>query len=165
MIFSVRAPVSWSKEDLAAFERLVRKGGEVTGFGLSDRITNAHVLACATVNGCLVAVAALKKPNPDYQKSVFEKAGTTENPNDWPAELGWIFVEPDYRKQGLATRLVTQLLADSGSMGIFATTRERNDPVLPLLSAFGFERSSEPYSSTEGNYNCVLHLKRTQHAE
>jgi GNAT superfamily N-acetyltransferase len=156
----VRAPADCSKDELSSLESLIRKGGEVTALGLRERIANARLLACATVNGNVVAVAALKKPNPSYQKAVFEKACSTENPIDWPAELGWIFVEPGYRQQGIATRLVTQLLADWGSVGVFATTREKNDPVLPLLGAFSFESNGEPYSSSEGDYNCVLHLKR-----
>jgi len=156
----LRSPGECSVSELDTFENLVKVGGEVNPQGLRNRIENAHFLACAvTSGGEVVGVAALKNPHEHYRSSVFQKARSKENPNQWQYELGWIFVKDEYRKQGVATQLVESLFSGSNSASIYATARENNDPILPILKKFGFVQSGEAYSSNEDSYSLVLYIK------
>lgn len=157
----VKPPKECPRTEIDAFEDLVKLGGEVTAHGLRARIENAFYLALAKADtGELVAVAALKKPNDTYRESVFKKSQSSEKPSGWPAELGWIFVKETYRKQGLATRLVKALFSEANTMRVYATARKCNDPILPLLQKYDFVPTGRPYSSSEGSYDLVLHLRQ-----
>lgn len=162
MNFSIlqRTPVECSKEELDAFESLVKIGGEVNPNGLRNRIENAYFLAWVLAHsGEIAGIAALKKPNEGYRSSVFEKVCSKEKPNQYEAELGWIFVREKYRKQGLATRLLGKLFSGKNLKSVYATARENNDPMLPILKKFGFVQSGGQYRSTEGGYGLVLYIK------
>jgi len=157
----VKVPTKCSKAELDALENLVKVGGEVIKNGLRNRIENAHFLAFGkTGDGEVVAVAALKNPNKNYRGIVFLKSRSEEEPNQWQAELGWIFVKSEYRKRGLATRLVERLFRSETPMRVYATARENNDPIMPLLIKFGFVQSGQAYPSENGDYNLVLHIKQ-----
>ena len=156
----LRVPAKCSGGELDAFESLVKVGGEVNLDGIRNRIENAYFLAWVSEGGGeLVGIAALKKPNENYRSSIFHKAQSKEEPSNFEVELGWIFVRKEFRKNGLATKLVEKLFSVNNSKGVYATTRENNDPVLPLLRNFGFVQSGFQYPSTEGNYDLVLHIK------
>ncbi|PAU76466.1 GNAT family N-acetyltransferase [Halomonas salipaludis] len=155
-----QTPSSCTSEQLHQFERLVLCGGEVTPAGLTGRINRSFRLAWALDGSEPVAVAALKRPNEGYHRSVFLKSRSFEDANSWEAELGWIFVAEGHRRKGLARKLVAALFQDEPNRNVFATSRERNDPIMPLLEEFGFVREGNPYASESGEYNLVLHLKQ-----
>lgn len=156
----LRVPAECSGRELDAFESLVSLGGEVNPNGLRNRIENAYFLAWVTEDGReIVGVAALKKPNENYRASIFKKAQTKEEPSKYEAELGWIFVRKEYRRKGLATKLVEKLFSVKTPKSVYATARENNDPMLPILQNFGFVQSGVRYPSTEGDYGLVLYLK------
>lgn len=158
---ALKTPTKCSKAELDAFEGLVSIGDEVIQNGLRNRIEGAYFLALGKiVNGEVVGVAALKNPNNNYRRSVFEKSYSKEEPNQWQAELGWIFVRNEYRNQGLATRLVKELFSSNTPMNVYATAREKNNPILPLLKKFGFVQSGQVYPSENGDYNLVLYIKQ-----
>lgn len=156
----LRVPAECSGSELDAFERLVKLGDEVNPNGLRSRIENAYFLAWVAENGGeIVGVAALKKPNENYRASVFRKAQMKEEPSKYEAELGWIFVKNEYRRKGLATRLVEKLFSVKIPKSVYATTRKKNDPMVPILKRFGFVQSGVQYPSTEGDYDLVLYIK------
>jgi ribosomal protein S18 acetylase RimI-like enzyme len=157
----VRLPAECSKAELDAFESLVKSGGEVNPHGLRNRIEKAFRLAWAvTPGGDVAGLAALKNPSKTYRDSAFQGACSREAPNQWEAELGWIFVRNELRKRGLATRLLKELFSGSNTTNVYATAREKNDPMLSILQTFGFVQSGQPYRSKEGDYNLVLYVKQ-----
>lgn len=155
-----QVPSSCTSDQIQQFESLVLSGGEVIPAGLTGRINRSFRLAWALDGSEIVAAAALKRPNEGYRRSVFLKSRSSEDPNSWEAELGWIFVSERHRRNGLARKLVTVLFQDEPSRNAFATSREHNDPIMPLLEEFGFVREGNPYGSENGEYNLVLHLKQ-----
>ena len=162
MAFSIIVRVSseCSEDEFYAFEKLVIDGGEVNSAGLQNRIKNAYFLAWALDDtGEMIGVAALKRPSKDYRATVFRKSQTKEEAKRYEKELGWIFVRKEFRRKGLATKLVDELLGAETPKSIYATARELNDPMLPLLKNFGFVQSGGQYSSTEGDYDLVLYIK------
>ncbi len=161
--FSVarKIPAKCSEVELDVFEDLVTIGGEVIQNGLRNRIEDAYFLALGkTASGEIAGVAALKNPNNNYRNSVFQKSRSKEEPSQWQAELGWIFVRKEYRNQGLATRLVKELFSSNTPMRVYATAREKNDPILPLLKKLGFVQSGQAYPSERGDYNLVLYIRQ-----
>jgi len=157
---TTRKPAFCSSGELNQLEELVLCGGEVIKAGLRDRIGRSFRLAWAHDGSRIVAVAALKRPNEGYHKSVFRKSGTAERPTDWEAELGWIYVHEEHRRKGLARQLITALFDHEPDRNAFATTRELNDPIVSLLKEFSFLQERNPYASDNGDYNILLHVRR-----
>lgn len=157
---SLKVPTECSRKELDAFEDVVKICREVNPNGLRHRIERAHFLAWASsYGGELVGVAALKKPNEGYRSSVFEKSRSKEEPSQYEGELGWICVRKEFRKRGLATKLVAKLFSGGNPKSVYATAREKNDPILPILKNLGFVQSGSQYPSTEGEYSLVLYIK------
>lgn len=156
-----QSPAECSEKDLNAFEDLVNAGEEVFSGGLRKRIESARLLSlCKTPEGAVVGVAALKNPNPNYRDLVFKKSRSKEEASRWCVELGWIFVRSEFRGRRLVTRLVRELFSNYVPKGVYATAREKNDPIMPLLKRFRFDQSGHSYRSENGDYNLVLYIKR-----
>lgn len=138
---------------------MVRAGGEVASAVLEQNVRNAESLLTVHRGECLVAVGALKKPIATYRKLIEDKSGVTLDPGNFPFELGYIFVQPTARKQGLATELTRLALNERDHIGIFATVRVANDPMTNILLAGGFKAHGQPYASGRGTYNLQLFLR------
>jgi len=54
-----------------------------------------------------------------------------------------VFVEPEFRRRGLARTLVDLFLAEARRRGIRVVTLHSSDPGRPLYEAFGFRSTSE----------------------
>ncbi len=157
----VKKPSECSEDELDSFEGLVRKGGEVIGAGLRDRIQNANRLVFLIENdGTLAGIAALKEPIIDYKKKVFKDARSKENPEEFTFEVGWIYVEEQFRGLKYSQTLLKEVLRIAGENRVYATTRESNEAMKRTNLRFDLEQSGHPYKSKEGNYNLILYIKR-----
>ncbi|WP_132466226.1 GNAT family N-acetyltransferase [Rhodovulum marinum] len=143
----VLSPKQCSSETLDAFCELVRAGGEVQPAGLSARVERAAFLAFAHEPEGLVGVAALKNPYQDYRAGVFKKAGSARA-EDYPYELGWVYVVPAARGRSVSALLV-QALFEHGAAGVYATSRTLNTAMHRTLSRANFKVSGRPYFSAE----------------
>jgi RimJ/RimL family protein N-acetyltransferase len=132
---------------LGSFRALVLEGGEVLPEGLADRVRLAAFLAFAQEGETLVGVAALKNPHAHYMADVFQKAqgGIAAG---FLYELGWAYVVPTARGQGVSTSLVEALFGH-GEAGVYATSRAGNEAMHHTLKRAGFEVSGLPYASQE----------------
>ncbi len=157
----LKTPQKCSETELNGFEKLVKEGGEVSSRGLRNRIMNAMNLSWIEEKGDnIIGVGAIKRPSPEYRSSVFKKAGSSEVPNLYEFELGWVFIIPAYRGNHLSTPLIQSLLTSSGNKPIFATTRDNNEAMKAILVKFGFKDSGRPYLSNNGDYKLVLFIRR-----
>ena len=147
LTISLSPPVACSDGDIAAFQDIVLEGGEVDRVGLLQRIARADHLAFAFFDHNFVGVGALKCPNSGYRKSVFMKSGTLRSFSDFPLELGWVYVRPQFRTRGISGRLVEELIATSRSQNVFATSRTDNQAMHKSLERSGFVRDGKPYPS------------------
>ena len=128
-----RPPLKCSEIEIDAFERLVKEGGEVNPNGLRGRIRSAYSLVWLQgTDGTLVGVGAIKQPNEHYRSLVFMKAGSGEDPSNYEAELGWIFLRAEFRGQGLSSSLIKKLLSVARGKAIYATIRENNEAMVPF---------------------------------
>lgn len=156
-IIAVKKPSNCCDTELQGFEALVRAGGEVTSSGLRERINGAEALVFAT-DHLLNGIAALKKPNLNYKTNVFRKAQATVSADEFPLELGWVFVMPSSRGKGLSHKLVDAALGGANGRSVFATSRSNNKPMHRALEAHGFFRHGQPYASQRGDQKLVLFI-------
>lgn len=150
-------PAQWGAKTCSEFEVLVVESGEVATAGLAGRIASAARLACHHIGNKLVGVAALKRPKGTYRKKVSERSGFALSKVTFPFELGWVYVRPEGRGGGLSKQLVAACVAEAGSTGVFATTREVNDPMRCCLAKSGFRRVGEPYKGERGHHWLVVY--------
>jgi len=156
-----KKPSECSANELASFESLVSKGGEVNEAGLSDRIRNAESLVFLIEdNGVLSGVAALKKPLASYKKKVFNNSESKENPDEFNFEIGWIYVEEEFRGRKYSQLLLGEVLKLVGENRLYATTRENNEAMRKTNFRYGLQQSGRPYKSNDGDYNLVLYLRK-----
>jgi ribosomal protein S18 acetylase RimI-like enzyme len=140
------------------FAPLVRQGFEGSDEGLDGRIRDANYLAFYYAAGdTLAAVAALKAPSDRHRDDVFKKADARVSPADYRLELGWVFVVPGHRGNGVAESLCRLLLARVPTACVFATTRPTNTSMIRILLALGFARVGKPYPRR--NEQLVLFLR------
>lgn len=139
-------PSGASMEQRREFARLVRRGFKTAGTGLAGRIRASRRLAFHYSSGeDLVAIAALKSPGDQYRRRVFDAAGLHEDYAGYKSELGWVYVEPAYRGNRLATTLCRRLLSDAAIDAVFATTRTDNAMMSRVLRTCGFDAAGKPY--------------------
>ena len=142
----LKEPIACSPKERRDFARLVRQGFDAAPDGLDGRIGDAKWLAFQYVPGdTLAAIAALKSPCQRYRDDIFQKAEAPLRSENFPLELGWVFVVPAHRGNRMAESLCRLLLARVPAFGVFATTRPDNITMIRILVAFGFTRAGKPY--------------------
>lgn len=150
----------FSKEELAQFIKLVREGGEVSTVALQENIENARLLLLLKDAKGIVGTAALKVPRLSYRARIAEKAEADVPEPQFPYELGYVFITEAARGNGQAARLVARARESEATSGIFATTREDNEPMVKVLSRQGFQATGRSYLSQDGKRKLRLLTKQ-----
>lgn len=70
--------------------------------------------------------------------SYFQVMPTVHNPTGWKAYLINLYTAPQYRRQGIATRILTRLVEDAHRRGVTAISLEATAMGRPLYEKFGF---------------------------
>ena len=148
-------PQAFAESEIQDFMAMVQAGGEVRNASLEENVRNAECLVVVRQGSCLVGVAALKNPKASYRQTINEKAKAAVDAQEFPFELGYIFVLPSARRQGLAVKLCHAALAPADGKGVFATARTNNDGMSAILLQFGFLKTGRHYSS-------ALHSRQLQ---
>ena len=155
---SILSPSDCAPQALADFENLVTKYGTVDPEGLMQRIREAsRLLFLRELNGRLIGVGALKRPQLSYRSKVFAKARASTPPDEYRVELGWVAVAKSHQGRGLSRRIIGQLISLAESENLFATTRA-DAQARRFAADHGFKRAGKPYPSGRG-YDLVLYLR------
>ncbi len=154
-----RPPQSFAEAEIQDFMAMVRAGGEVGDGVLERNVRNAEYLVVVRWVSCLVGVAALKNPLDSYRQNIKSRAGVAVDAQDFPFELGYVFVLPSARHQGFAGRLCRAALAPANGKGVFATARTNNDDMNAILSNFAFSKTGRPYGSARGGHQLQLFVR------
>jgi GNAT superfamily N-acetyltransferase len=155
----VKSPDECSNVELGAFIAFIRAGGEVSIQGLSERIFGAATLAFARVDGLVVGVAALKRPQASYRRRVSIESGAALSAQELPFELGWVYVLPELRGKGFSLLLSQAALADSNGAGVFATSRTDNIAMHRSLAKLGFVATGNPFASGRGKHSVQVFIR------
>ena len=70
--------------------------------------------------------------------SYFRVMPTCHNPTGWKAYIMNMYVRPEYRRRGVATRMLDLLVADARARGIGLISLEATDAGRPLYEKYGF---------------------------
>ena len=142
-----------SAGEFGAFVAFIRAGGEVSLQGLAERIREAPALAFAYLNGALVGISALKIPRSSYRSRVSAKCGVPLPAASLPFELGWVYVSPEARNQGISLLLSKAALAARGKSGTFATARTDNVHMHSSLIKLDFQPIGNAFISGRGKHS------------
>lgn len=152
-------PQAFTENEMQDFMAMVRAGGEVGDAVFEENVRNAKCLVVVRQASCLLGVAALKNPKASYRQNIKAKAKAAVDAQDFPFELGYIFVLPSARRQGLAVKLCRAALAPADKKGVFATARTNNDGMTAILPTFGFLKTGRPYGSVRGGHQLQLFVR------
>ena len=97
-----RSPEEFSTAEVDDFVAFVLAGGKVSPNGLRTRVIDAKCIAFARNGECLVGVAGLKRPSSSYRKRVTVGSKFALSQNNFPLELGWVFILPSARNMRLS---------------------------------------------------------------
>src|ERR1051325_11109061 len=154
-----KTPLDCTVAELDAFTSLARASGEVHQHNLDHRISRAQALVFARVDAQIAGIGAIKLPKANYRASVFRKAAVLPDPSNFPYELGWVFVEPRYRGQGLSHEIVRAAVAQAARVSLYATSAVNNHQMHATLRAAGFQRSGIQYPSRDESRHVALFLR------
>ena len=149
----VKSPSECSNVEIGAFIAFVRAGGEVSIQGLPERIRGAAALVFARIDSLVVGVAALKQPQASYRRRVSTESGAPLLAEEFPYELGWVYVSPESRGKRLSLLLSQAALAASKDAGVFATSRTENIAMHRSLAKLGFVATGNPFVSGRGKHS------------
>lgn len=128
----------------------VKRGGEVKEAGIENRVRNAKALAFLRVDGNVVGVAALKRPEFSYSNDVFGKAKVPGLAQSFGLELGWVVVSEGHRRKGYSNVLSAAALSQREGQPVFATTRLDNVAMQRTLERLAFRRFGDSWQSVRG---------------
>jgi predicted GNAT family N-acyltransferase len=154
--FKVAAPAAFSPAELAAILELIQSESQVAAAGLLNRIKQSKLISIAIAQGKIVGISALKIPNNSYKQSVFANAGVPELATQFPYEMGWKVVLPEYRGQALGLQLSQRLLSSVNIKQVFATVRSTNQSALKPMQQLGFAPLGNTFTGSSGNKIILL---------
>ncbi|MGR4891085.1 GNAT family N-acetyltransferase [Sphingopyxis sp. LARHCG72] len=144
-------PVIFKPNELSSAQRdefiaMVHQGAQVSKHTLGNLVDRAVALVTIYDGDRLIGTAAIKDPNPDHRRGYFVKSGERAREVQFPLEMGWVVVHPDYRDQGLARSLI-QAAISAAPNGMYATTK--TDRILKILPEYGFIQLGASFPSAE----------------
>lgn len=160
MTLIIKKPSDCTKKELNEFEDLLIEAGEVEPKGAHERIQIADKLVLISKKEC-VAIGAIKKPGKAYRDKIFKKSGSSENKNIFNKELGWFYVKPPERGNGIGEKLIKACLEEIGKEACYATTRSNNEAMHYLLNKYSFEQTGKEYNSDRGDYQLKIYIKKS----
>jgi len=153
----LKHPSLCSDAEINAFQSLVRANGQAS----AARVPESELLAFLhNSDGELIAVGAIKNPNPGYQQRVFATyAGLTAPSDTWPAhEVGFFSIARDYQGQGLGRRILQALINEMPHTPLFATTRTPG--MVRLLEEQSFVVTGERWVTAPDQTPLALYIRK-----
>jgi GNAT superfamily N-acetyltransferase len=152
----LKHPSACSVDELDVFRALVRSNGQAS----TGRVPESELLAFLhNSDGQLIAVGAIKNPDPDYQRRVFTTyAGLTTPVDTWPVyEVGFFSIARDWQGQGLGRRILQTLVNEMPHTPLFATTRTPG--MVHLLEEQGFAVVGERWVTAPAQAPLSLYIR------
>ncbi|TAH39865.1 MAG: N-acetyltransferase [Gammaproteobacteria bacterium] len=158
-IVSVNKPSALSPTEIQDFVALVLAGGEVMAHGLEDRVKAAAHIAFLREGKCLLGVAGLKLPSQNHRSEVEGGSRAALGAQEYPFELGWVFVLPSARGRKLSLPLCSAVVEAAQGRGIFATSRATNIGMHKTLTKIGFTRVGVEWPSRQNQGQLALFVR------
>jgi predicted GNAT family acetyltransferase len=108
----------------------------------------AALLSFAIKDDVILAIRAIKKPDPRYVQEVFTNAGIADLHNQFSHETGWSVTLPEHRCKGLSGTLLKELITKIDA-NVYSTTRVSNKAPQKILERTGFVQTGKEFSGRE----------------
>lgn len=126
---------------------LIKIGNEANAELILERLENSLVTAWLQQENRVIGTATIKRPDLPYRMYVFNQAALKLHPENITLELGYIFIEKEFRAQGYALSMCQALLGQIQNEPIFATTREDNLGMQSILKKNQFIPEGKMYKN------------------
>lgn len=126
---------------------LIKIGNEANAELILERLENSMFTACLQQENRVIGTATIKRPELSYRTYVFNQAAIKLPPENITLELGYIFIEKEFRAQGYALSICQALLGKIQNEPIFATTREDNLSMQSILKKNQFIPEGKMYKN------------------
>lgn len=132
----------------AIVAELLRKQGKVRG-ELAEKADRCNLLCIARIDSQAVAMGAIKPATAaDFDA---DKSGLAQLKSAFEWELGYLYTDPAYAGQGIASNVVRLLLRRFGGANLMAST-EMSSAMARILEKSGFRFVGAPWpSAIHGN--------------
>ncbi len=137
--------------DRKTFAELLKKQGKAKG-NLNLKADRCKFICIATKNGVPVSIGGIKeKSKSDFN---LEKADLPELETEFEWELGYLFTDNSYSKQGIGSFAVKILVNEYGNKNLMASTEISNNPAMVrILKKNEFKHYGKPWrSGIHSNY-------------
>ena len=134
-------------EDQNEIKSLIIKGNEANNNLVEDRLYTSALTAYFKDNNRIIATSTIKMPEVSYINTIFDKALSKLDPLDYVFELGYVFVDLNYRNKKLASTLCFELVQKFKTENLFSTTRTDNLGMQSILDTLGFIPNGNTYPS------------------
>ena len=157
--YEYRPPAQIPTDQLRDIVQLISEGGEVDNKTLWAKLNNAIMIGYAAADDVIVATGALKKPHDSISDNAFVKAGADAKYEDYPYELGYLFVKESHRGAFIASRIGNTLCKMYSHANIYSTLRSDNRVARLLIERAGFTQSGTSFMSRNGKDMLMLYIR------
>jgi ribosomal protein S18 acetylase RimI-like enzyme len=126
---------------------------------VQSRLLDSALIGFVVVDDKVVACAAVKKPTDSRADSVFQKAHSNYEYEDFQFELGYLVVATPFRHMGFASLLISGLCRRFQSHNLYATVRVDNYPAQSIVISNGFEQSGEVFRNRTNTEDLRLFIR------
>lgn len=144
--YKLDKPNNFSDEEKKSFVDLLKRQSKVSDPTIK-KVESCPYLCIASCDNQIIGIGALKQ----VSKTSFDYAEVVELKSKFKIELGYLYVEDNqkdssYRGLGIGKSMTRLLLDQVNTQNIFATTEiKETNPMLHILSGFGFKSIGKPY--------------------
>jgi hypothetical protein len=136
-----------SEKEQIAIINLIKIGNEANAELVLNRMESSLLTAYIKLEMGIMGTATIKRPELSYRTYVFDQACLSKSPENIPLELGYVFISPSFRNQGLALKLCKSLLGLIPKQAVFATTRSDNEGMKAILQKLDFNQEGVAYEN------------------
>lgn len=126
---------------------------------IKDRLLSSRAISLAKIDNKVVGTATLKIPNDIYTDNAFLKAESEYEYNNFPLELGYMVVSPDFRNLKIGSEIVGLLCSTYEHENIFAVTKADNSSSIALKVKLGFVQTGKEFKDRKSIDNLKLFIK------
>jgi len=154
-----KSPTDLTNEELEGIIDLIMDYRPTTRIEIRERLLNSRAISIAIIDNKVVGTATLKIPNDIYADNAFLKAVSIYEYNDFPFELGYMVVLPNYRNLRIASQLVALLCSTFENENIFAVTKANNNSSIALKLKLGFIETGKEFKDRKTIDDLKLFIK------
>jgi len=163
----IRRPRELSQEFIQKLVEFICSFGEVERTFVERGVSSAEWVGYAlNENEEIISVGVIKNPRDTYVENTYDKASVEMANNVKYYEYGYAGTAAEYRRQGLSSDILRQLLDTMNKpmtppYRLFATVREKNEAEQSLLKNHSFKQVGKDYLNASKDYNLKLYEYKT----